>query len=235
MNKLSVVFSSHLSDQENLDFVDHLKQSAGKIDLQIFTIVNHNEYALTEAYNIGWGQVKEAGRGDGVIVFCHNDIVIKTKDWGKILLGMFRGGNFDIIGIAGTDVLQSHGCWWLTEDGKAMNNTHMFGRVWHTNGLREWESVYTKKLNGIKEVVTIDGLFMAVNGETIVETFDERFKGFHMYDISFCFRNYLEGCNIGVTDKISVMHKSMGQTNEQWEYNRAMFAELYKEELPVSI
>jgi len=234
-SKLSIIFSSHLSDDENNEFIKHVKETVGQVDVYVHCIVNKRQYSLTEAYNLGWNHIKEIGRGDGIIVFCHNDIVFKTKDWGRILLGLFKYQYFDIIGIAGTTELNSHGCWWLTPDGKEMNHSKMFGRVWHTNGLREWESIYSEKISGVKEVVTIDGLFMAVNGRTVAEMFDERFKGFHLYDISFCFRNYLEGCNIGVVDRISVMHKSVGETNSEWEENRQLFVELYKDDLPAKI
>lgn len=237
--KLTVIFSSHLSDDENNQFIEHIKATAGVADLVVECVVNKNEFSLPEAYNKAWNKIKSDGRGDGVIVFCHNDIVFKTKDWGKILLGMFNGSEFDIIGIAGTTQLNQHGCWWLTPQGRDMNFSKMFGRVWHTNGLREWESVYSEKISGIKEVVTVDGLFIAVNGANVgskpEEMFDERFKGFHFYDISFCFRNYLEGFNLGVIDRIKVMHKSVGETNAQWEQNRLMFSEMYKDELPVTI
>jgi hypothetical protein len=234
MNKLSVIFSSHLGNDKDKIFIEHLKSTAGT-DIHVECIVNNNQYSLTEAYNKGWKILDELGRGDEIIVFCHNDIIIKTKDWGKKILGLFNNfPDYDILGIAGTTELNQHGCWWLNKEGQ-MNTSKMFGRVWHTNGLREWESVYSEKIFGIKDVVVVDGLFIAVNGKTIIKRFNEDFKNFHLYDISFSFENYLEGCNIGVTDKISVLHKSVGQTNNHWEVNRLQFANLYKEELPINI
>jgi hypothetical protein len=237
MRKLSLIFSSHFSDEENQKFIDHLKQTTG-IEIHVECIKNHNQYSLTEAYNIGWKKLDELERGKDIIVFCHNDIIIKTKDWGKIIVNLFKtfGGKFDILGIAGTTELSAHGCWWLKPDGKEMNFPKMFGRVWHTNGIREWESIYSEKIPSIiKEVVLVDGLFFAVNGETIAKRFNEEFKNFHFYDLSFCIENYLEGCNIGVIDRISVLHKSVGQTNQNWENNREQFANQFKDELPISI
>ena len=63
----------------------------------------------------------------------------------------------------------------------------------------------------------LDGLFFAIDKTKIKKTFDEDFHGFHFYDISFCFRNYLEGVKIGLTTQIRVTHLSIGQTNKQWE------------------
>ncbi len=241
LRKLSVVFSSHLTEQDNEDFKKHVNETCGISDLYVHCIVNMGDMSLPEAYNSAWNKLKEMGRADGGIVFCHNDIVFKTQNWGKLLLGMFSNYDVDIVGVAGTTELNSHGCWWM--DGNAAmfkRNTKMYGRVWHLQGLsREEESVYSDKIMGIKNTVIVDGLFIGVNGSVVgeleEEMFDERFRGFHFYDISFCFRNYLNGFNLGVTDKISIMHKSIGMTNQQWEMNRLQFTLLYKEELPVTI
>jgi len=236
MKKLSVVFSSHFPDEDNEKFINHLKTTVGPgIDFHVECIKNMNEYSLTQAYNIGWKRLDDLGRGKDIIVFCHNDITILTKGWGKKLLYFFtQFSDYDILGIAGTTEINEHGCWWLGKDQK-MNTSKMFGKVWHTNGIRQWESVYSPNIAGVKEVVIVDGLFVAVNGETILKRFNENFTNFHFYDISFCFDNYLEGCNIGVIDKISVLHQSVGQTNDKWEANRQQFAEAYRDELPVSI
>lgn len=234
MKKLSVIFSSHFSDTENQKFINHLKSTAG-VDIHVECIKNMNEYSLTQAYNLGWKKLDDLGFGNDFIVFCHNDLTILTKNWGKILLGLFKiYSDYDIFGIAGTTELNEHGCWWLDKNGQ-MNRNKMYGRVWHTNGLRNWESVYSEKINGVKDVVIVDGLFIAVNGQTVLKRFNEDFKNFHFYDVSFSFENYLEGCNIGVIDKISVLHQSVGQTNQNWEDNRKQFVSIFKEEIPLSI
>lgn len=235
MRKLSVIFSSHLGDEHNQNFINHLKETAG-VEIHVECIVNMNQYSLTEAYNIGWKKLDDLGRGKDVIVFCHNDISIKTKNWGKILVGLFNNTDYDIIGVAGTTELNDHGYWWLTKDGKMFTqNTKMYGRVWHKKGFGQEESVYSTKISGVQEVVVVDGLFFAVNGESIIKRFDENYKNFHFYDISFCFENYLEGCNIGVIDRITLVHQSVGHTNQAWEENRQQFINQFKEELPVSI
>ena len=236
MRKLSVIFSSHFTNSENNEFIKHLINTSG-VDVNIICIENHNQYSLSESYNIGWNKLKEKNRENDIIVFCHNDIIIKTKDWGKILLNLFKTFNkYDIIGIAGSTELNSHGCWWLDEKGISMNYDKMVGRVWHTNGIREWESIYTEKIKTmVKDVVLVDVLFIAVNDETMVKKFIENYKRFHCYHVTFCIDNYLEGCNIGVIDKISVLHKSVGMVNSKWEENRKQFIEEYKEELPIKL
>jgi GT2 family glycosyltransferase len=76
---------------------------------------------------------------------------------------------------------------------------------------------------------------MAIDCNNIIHKFDEDFKGFHFYDISMVIPNYLDGCNIGVTTSIRILHKSVGMTNQQWEANRQQFANKYADELPLSL
>ena len=53
--------------------------------------------------------------------------------------------------------------------------------------------------------------------------------------MDFCFSNYLKDVKIGVCTDIRVTHLSIGRTNDEWEENRKVFAEKYKEKLPVKI
>ena len=232
IKSLSVVFSSHLTENENIEFINHLKSTVG-LDIHVECIVNKNKYSLTKAYNMGWEKLDRINRGNDIIIFCHNDIVIRTQKWGKIILNLFNYKNnyYDIIGIAGATSIYN-GCWWLNENGDKMNSNNMYGAVYHTNGIREWLSYYNK-CNILKEAVLVDGLFIAVNGEYIEKRFDERFDNYHFYDISFCIENYLEGNNIGITDRINILHKSIGETDENWEKNRKLFIDIYKDELPI--
>ena len=87
----------------------------------------------------------------------------------------------------------------------------------------------------LKDVVTVDGLFFAVHKNRIKEKFDEEFDGFHFYDIPFCVLNHLKGVKIGVTTKIMVIHKSIGQVNEQWVNNKSIFEKKYGNNLPLIV
>jgi len=84
-------------------------------------------------------------------------------------------------------------------------------------------------------VVLVDGLFIVLNKKNIKQTFNEEIKGFHFYDVDFSFRNFIEDVKIGVMYDVRVTHKSIGQTNDQWEQNRIKFAEKHKDNLPVKI
>lgn len=223
-NNIIVVFSSHLTKEENQKFIKHIDNTIG-VRHKTVCYPNFNQYSLPEIYNQA---IKDHSEKDSIFVMCHNDIVFKTYDWGKLLLTKFNSTNYDIIGVAGSTYLSITGRWWD-------NRSKMCGIVEHSNGLREWVSQYSHEIHGVKEVVLIDGLFMSFNPETIIHKFDNNYKGFHFYDLSFCIPNYLDGCNVGVTTSIRILHKSIGQTNQEWEVNRQQFVREYQDELPIVI
>jgi len=223
-NKIIVVFSSHLGDEKNNDFINHIHNTIG-VSHDVVCYTNYNQYSLTEVYNKA---IDEYNKDNVIMVFLHPDVLIKTKNWGKILLSKFNNTDYQILGVAGSTIMPASGMWW-----EFRNN--MCGIVQHSNGISTWVSEYSKEIPNVKEVVVIDGVFMAVDCNKIVHKFDEEFKGFHFYDISMIIPNYLDGCNIGVTTSIRILHKSIGMTNQEWENNRIQFADKYKEYLPLSL
>lgn len=182
------------------------------------------------AYNIGWDEALKTDKSpeEVILLFVHNDVHFKTKNWGFKLLEIFNLEDFDIVGLAGTDYLDISGVWWH-------DRSRCYGIVNHTDGSREWETAFAPPLQKTKEVVVIDGLFIAVNPEMVKHKFDESFGGFHLYDLSFVFPNFMDGCKVGVTTKIRLLHESVGMVNPQWEANRLQFAEKYKTQLPFDL
>ena len=223
-NKIKVVYSSHFDYVHDSRFETNVKNTIG-CKYEIIRYVNRNEYSLSEVYNKA---LSEHSEDNTIFVFCHNDITFDTNKWGMLLLSRFNNTNYDIVGVAGTDILKQSGVWWEMRQ-------NMYGIVNHQNELRKWTTEFSQPIKGLQDVVTIDGVFIAVNPNTIVNKFDEDIKGYHYYDLGFCIPNYLDGCNIGVTTDIRLTHKSIGVTNNQWEENRQQFIEKYKDELPISV
>jgi hypothetical protein len=222
-NNIIVVFSSHLSEEQNQKFIKHIDDTIG-VKHKVVYYPNFNQFSLPQVYNQA---IKEHNDENSIMVFCHNDIFIKTRTWGRLLLSKFNNSDFQIIGVAGTTYLADNGCWWT-------DRTKMYGVVEHTDGIKTWVSEYAiPRIGYTKPVVLVDGVFIAVDCNNIEHQWDEEFKGFHLYDLSFCIPNYLDGCNIGVTTDVRILHQSMGMTNQQWELNRQQFVEKYKDELPI--
>jgi len=219
--KLSVVFSTRSIDNT---FIDHIKKTCLHKGVEVLPYVNNNEYSLTEIYNKGLAEASS-----DIIVFCHDDIIFETKSWGeKVLKAFEKNPEYGILGVAGTNHMIS-GMWWEIRNA-------MHGTVKHTDGTKVWTNKYSESYgNQIKEMITVDGLFIAINRKKIKVGFDENFKGFHFYDISFCLSNYNLNVKIGLLSNVLLLHKSVGQVNEQWGENKILFENIYGEHLPICL
>lgn len=204
---------------------EHIIKSSGlHKHIEVIEIINNGE-SLTKAYNRGLKQAK-----NDIVVFCHDDLTIETKQWGPKLLKQFENNpEYGIIGVAGSKNMPISGQWWE-------NRSKMYGRVAHTHEGKTWLSIYSEDLGReLEEVVNVDGVFFAIDKTKIKAEFNESVEGFHFYEITFCFENYLKGVKLGVSTLIRINHQSIGMTNEQWEANRVTFAETFKDNLPANI
>ncbi len=219
---ITIGFSTRKIDN---NFVDMLKKTSGVPNTEVIPFENNGEYSLTEVYNKILNQ-----SSNNVVILCHDDIYFDSKNWGQKILNHFKRKNdYGILGLAGTTHLPKSAKWW--EDFSKMK-----GIVNHEHEGKKWESKYSpSKGNILDDVVLVDGLFIVVNKNNIIHNFNEEVKGFHFYDVDFSFRNFMSNVKIGVMYDVRVTHKSVGQTNEQWEKNREVFSKKYEDVLPVKV
>jgi hypothetical protein len=219
---ITIGFSTRKIDDT---FVEMLKKTSGVSKTEVRPIENNGEYSLTEVYN----KILEQSAND-IVVLLHDDIYFDSKNWGQKILNHFkRNSDYGILGLAGTTNMPKSAKWW--EDFSKMK-----GIVNHEHEGKKWESKYSQsKGNELDDVVLVDGLFIVINKKNINKKFNEEIGGFHFYDVDFSFRNFIEGVKIGVMYDVRVTHKSIGQTNEQWEKNREVFAKKYENVLPVKV
>jgi len=223
MSKLiSVVVSTK---KRNEDYVKHIRKMFSHPKTQILIYENNGEYSLPEIYNKGLSESENE-----IVVFMHDDLILETTGLTSKINKLFESNpEFGIIGLAGTDKLES-GTWW-------QNRENMFGVVGHVQKGKRHVNRYSKgQFNDVpKEVVIVDGLFIIVHKNRVKYTFNEDFKGFHFYDLPFCVDNYINGVKIGVTTKIMVTHLSIGETNKKWEENKKQFEIKYEKIFPITI
>lgn len=218
---LTVVYSTRKIDD---GYIDHLKSSSGNKKIEILPFENPNGTPLTKIYNEGL----EKANND-LVVFVHDDVIFETQNWSNKLIKLLKQNpEYGILGIAGTTDLVD-GQWWKIKES-------MNGIVSHKHEGKKWTNYYSEDQgNKIKDVVIVDGLLFVVDKTKIKHKFDEEFKGFHFYDLSFCLPNYLDGVKIGVTTRIRLTHLSIGMTNEEWEKNKIQFENKYKDSLPIRL
>ena len=223
--KLTVVYSTRKIDET---YIKHIENTCGVKGVEVLPFENPDGVSLTEVYN----ELLEKAQND-IVVFCHDDLIFNTKKWGKKILKHFDNSDYGVLGLAGTTELPETGRWW--EDiNQPLSN--MVGLVNHSQDGKTWESKYSMSVGeNIIPVVMLDGLFFAVDKTKIESTFNEEIKGFHFYDVDFTFSNHLDGVKVGVVTNVRVTHKSVGQTNEEWEKNRLQFVKEKSTYLPASV
>jgi len=210
--------------EHNPQFIEYLKKSSGFKKIDVIEKINNGEKSLSQVYN----EILEESKTD-IVILCHDDIYFDTSSWFHKIKTHFEKSDYGILGLAGTTNMPETGRWWD-------NRKTMIGIVNHESEGKKWTSKYSDDFGkSIKPTVVVDGVFIALSKSRIKHTFDEEFKGFHFYDIAFCYRNYLEDVKVGVITNIRITHKSIGQTNQQWEDNRQFFVQKYGENLPSKI
>lgn len=218
---ITVGFSTRKS---NPDFIEHIRKSSGYKKIEVIEIVNNGEKSLSQVYN----EIIDQSKND-IVVLCHDDIIFETSAWLHKILKHFNKSDYGILGVAGTTNLPKSGRWW--EDKRKM-----VGIVNHQHEGKQWTSRYSNNIkNNIESVVIVDGLFIALDKNRIKHKFDESVLGFHFYDLNFCYPNFLDDVKIGVITNVRITHKSIGETNEDWENNRKIFEEKYKDNLPSKV
>ena len=222
MNLVTVVISTRKRDE---NFYKHVKKMFSHPKTQILIYENEGKMALAELYNKGLEEAE-----NDIVVFMHDDVILQTTNMTPKVLKVFeKNPEHGIIGVAGTTDL-SNGRWWDIRKS-------MYGKVGHTKDGKTWISKYNNESfpDTVKDVVCVDGVFFMVHKKRIKHTFDADFKGFHFYDIPFCVLNYKDGVKVGVTTRFEIVHKSIGETNKQWEQNKIFFEEKYKDILPLKM
>jgi GT2 family glycosyltransferase len=222
---ITIIYSTHKSEDYNKNFKEHITKSVGVKDVQILEYVNHNEYSLSQLYNKG---ISESIYD--IIVCCHNDIKLESG-WGKKLLKDFEENpEYGIIGKAGSCYFPESGVYW-----DRMQQT-MVGQVYHhPEDQKKWLSRYSPKLPFLIPVVTIDGLFISFDKTKIKHTFDETIGKFHFYDHLFCVPNFIDSVKIGVTSSFEITHQSIGQPNQEFWESKKKFVEKYASKLPLDL
>lgn len=218
---ISVVCSTKTKSPE---FESHVKNSCGLKNIDFLYYENKGQYSLTEIYNKGLKESKY-----NIVTFIHDDLDFsKCKNWGRVVVNNFQyNPTYGILGVAGTMRLNDNGTWWSEK-----YLTH--GVVWHQNKGETYRTTFSNNVNkkDIQEASCVDGVFFSCDKTKIKQGFDEDFKGFHFYDLSFCISNFVLGVKIGIHTNIEIIHKSIGMTNQQWEENRLLFIEKFKKGFP---
>ena len=207
------------------DFKKYLEESSGVKNCQVIEKENPGKFSLTQVYN----QIFEESEFE-IIVFCHDDIYFEKNYWGKRIIEHFeKSPDYGILGVAGTKYYPQSGMWWEIQG-------EMVGQVYHQHDGKKWLSEYNKPFGSkIVDTIIVDGVFFAIKKSNIQHKFDESVEGFHFYDTTFCIQNFLSGVKVGTISNVPLTHLSVGMVNQQWDNNRKIFVEKFKDNLPIKL
>lgn len=172
-----------------------------------FTFIENNKRGLCEVYNEFITDEHDC------VIFIHDDVYVDSCNFVNKVYKSFS--KFDVCGLAGGSgiKLKKPLLWHLMSDKQTQS-----GIVSH----KYKDNYITTTFGEIgKNVVLLDGLFLAVQPKKLIEKkvkFDENIKGFHHYDLKFCVDCFRAGLTLG-TVPVHVIHASPGLTGFTDEYN----------------
>ena len=151
------------------------------------------------------------------ILFIHDDVFIDSINFLVEIRNLFKQG-FDVVGLAGGSKLQvKKPCLWHL----LCKPESLSGVVSHYQTKTDYSTTIFGETP--KEVVLLDGLFLAVRTKSMAKEkikFDTNIKGFHHYDLKFCLDCHIAGLRL-ITAPIHVIHESPGLLNHTEEYSKS--------------
>ncbi len=201
------------------------------VECEIINFDNANgKYGLCELYNIG---AKKANFE--ILCFMHEDIEMKTTDWGKVVLAHFsHRPKLGVLGVAGSAYKAfAPSAWGIGKE----KHTEYYNYI-QTFKDKERQSIhaYLNTTNDrFAKVATVDGMWFCTTKKIALSySFDENtFKGFHCYDLDFCL-NVGQTYDIAVTFDILIEHFSEGGYNKEWFFETLKLHNKWQHILPKS-
>jgi hypothetical protein len=226
---ISIIISS--VNKANLQQVsENINATIGVPFEIVATDNNKGQMGICEVYNKGMIRAQY-----DILCFIHEDVLIKTNNWGQKLLALFeQDPKLGLVGIAGSSYKP------LTPSGVGGIGINTY----YSNLIQSYKYKKTKSKHvysnpdnqSIAEVVCIDGVFMATTKDVAEEfMFDEiTFKKFHGYDIDFSL-SVSQKYKVMVTFDILLDHFSEGLYNDIWMIENLKLHNKWNKHLPLTV
>ncbi|MBC6988288.1 glycosyltransferase [Hymenobacter sp. BT491] len=185
-------------------------------------------YNIFQAYNLGISNSKY-----DILCFMHEDISIKTADWGQVIKNLFdRNQALGLVGVAGSSYKPVIPSGWASPVGttiysNVLQHIKKTGEVIH--------NLSNPKHQSYSKVVAVDGVWFCTKREVVNKVaFDEAtFAGFHCYDVDFSLSVY-QKFEVAVTFDILIEHFSEGSFDKKWIGETIKLHEKWGNYLPIN-
>ena len=204
MNEITFVVATSGKLETTLFHKWWKKNVCDGVTLKVF---ENNVKGLSTVYNEALAEAKCK-----YMVFIHDDVYIDSDDWQSRIAKFLD--QYDVIGIAGgsnIDINQKL-LWHLMTDRDSQSGVVTTPLDFHGK-----PGEYFTNCFGTfpQDVHVLDGVFLAVNVESIkvngIQFFEE--FDFHHYDLSFTYECHLKGLKVS-TFPLHLIHESPGLTSE---------------------
>lgn len=214
------------------DVSNNIQETIG-VPFEILSYENSKgKQGICELYNIGAKQATF-----DILCFMHEDIVIRTLNWGGILKGIFMNNpKLGVIGLAGaTYKCAASTGWEVLSFEHSLIRRNYIQRFKFSDTAPQYFNVNPDN-NRLSKVVSVDGMWFCTTKEVTSKfAFDEQLlKGFHGYDLDFCYQVRQE-YDIAVTYDILLEHFSEGHYGKDWWQDNLKLHKKWQKMLPVGL
>ena len=226
---ISIIISS--VDKKMLgDVCASIKATIG-VPHEILTYENSGgERGICAVYNQGMRDAQY-----DILCFMHEDIIIKTPDWGTIVTDIFKADpQIGLIGVAGcTYKSLTPGGWLPVFGGTAYSNIIQSFKYGQQASFHDYRNPDNKKL---VPVISVDGLWLCIPRPIALEVqFDEHLlRGFHGYDIDISLA-VGQKHKVVVTFDVLMEHLSEGKLDKTWMKEILKLHKKWSNNLPVTV
>jgi Glycosyltransferase like family len=208
----------------NESFVKNIGETIG-VEYELITIDNSaNDYSIFSAYNRGIALSKFEN-----LCFIHDDIEIKTQNWGQIIMVHLQIPNVGLLGVAGGN-LKSRvpNDWALLDPSVGM----IYGMTGESNDER---ILYPRNYQQTtKPSLILDGVFLCSKKQLFNQiAFDETLGGFHAYDYDISLQAHNKGYENFVIYDVLIEHASNGVMGYQYYSSHYKLQQKWSKHLPI--
>jgi len=192
------------------------------------------QFLTTQAFEKGlassYNQLASESTGE-FLCFVHDDVLFHSQNWGENLMTLLEDNSIGMIGIMGGRYKSLFGTSWR---GGEISSYRMQVKDGVEGGKLLVSNPSNKKCD---EVVCLDGAFLACTKKHWQQfPFDEdRFNGFHFYDLDISLQMHSAGLKNVVTYDILLEHFSQGKPSTVYLTEFLKFQQKWMANLPLCV
>lgn len=210
-----------------LNLQKNISETIG-VDFEILIFDNIKNDGICEVYNSLSNIAKYS-----ILLFLHNDVILRTENWGKILFDLLNNINIGLVGVSGSIYKSKFTSSWTA-------CKEIFYRINTLQHYNHRNNPILHQINPLNQsyskVAVIDGVFMAIRKELFktIRFDDNLLTGFHGYDLDISLQ-MKEKYDVIVAHNILIEHFSPGSFDHNWLTDLIKIHKKWNKELPIFI